>query len=195
MGKGAAFTRKHGAKSVEVLGTFDDELAAKEAEKVDWASLLIENPENFEQVAAQRIGDKVIERINLVNDTQQIMSQWEKDNPDLAGVDGSMDYVGIELTKLLRANPERMNDDRTALLNEATGRVRQKFQTIGQQAVAIDRTVRTSVQPLAVSAGAHQREQTPAVGAPQSTVDPVQTELAARRREHQRVTGQLPVRR
>ena len=33
LGKGAAFTRKHGAKSVEVLGTFDDELAAKEAEK------------------------------------------------------------------------------------------------------------------------------------------------------------------
>lgn len=161
----------------------------------DYVSLLMDNPQGFEQAITERTVQAATERWQLLEKTRETTQKWQEENKDLVDA-GFTDEVGLELQKLLKAHPERIGEDMGQLLAEATGHLRTKLQALSQQAVAADRTVRRSVQSLATSSVSQPQQTPPAQGAAQNTSDPLQDELRVRREMVRRQTGNsLPPRR
>ena len=160
--------------------------AKQAARKVDYASLLLEDPEKFESTIFERLDQRAATHAQ----TAKMREDWEKVNPDLKGMEH---LVRTELQEILASQPDKAKGDLSVLLNEATGNLRTRFAGMVAQAKKEALTVRTTVQPLGVTSVTRQEERNPADKGGASS-DPVADEIAARKGNLSRVTGRVPAR-
>lgn len=176
--------------------TKDTEAAAKPAaeqvvkeqvKKTDYATLLLEKPEEFESTIVSR----AVEAMQTAAQTKAMQAEWERANPDLKGMEH---LVRTELTEILASQPDKAKGDLSVLLNEATGNLRARLQSVIAQAKQEALTIRSTVQPLGLSNEARKQEPQNPADKGAATSDPTDSYVAERKKNFARVSGRTPAR-
>ena len=122
--------------------------------------LMTNDPIGFARTVSQSVKEEVLSAIKV----QETLNSWRMNNKDLLPYEK---FVNTELLALAQERPELISDH-AALLNEATGRIRNLMAEIRNQGKQEALTVKETVTPLNVSPS------TPAT--PESAAKPAETD-------------------
>jgi hypothetical protein len=149
---------------------------------IDWLDLMVNTPDKFPETAANQI----LPIVTSAMQTQQLLNNWEKQNPDLTN---HKHFVNAEVQRLAQEQPDLIQDG-ARLLTSATENIRNTFNMVRAEGKTEtlqmqNETHGTSISTVPQSAGG------PEQPAPQTPVpaDPVDTVLAERRKILRNRTG------